>query len=89
MKSTYLVFASAFCALLFSFDAAAELYRVSVTRISDNIYRTSGGTFIQTEFCFEYATSEEAILKYDQYSYDNQLIFVSSKTQCNVKKVFK
>ena len=69
--------------------AYAEMYKVTVTRISDNLYKTQEGLFIQTQFCLELALSEEAILKYEQHSFDNKLIFVSSRTTCDVKKVFK
>lgn len=68
--------------------AFAEYYKVYVTRLDNNMYRTSDGFYIATKYCYEYATSEEAILVYEQYSYDNKLIF-NSGTSCDVDKVFK
>ena len=33
--------------------------------------------YIETKYCYEYATRAEAVLRYEQYSYDNKLIFDS------------
>lgn len=75
--------------LVFVSNAAfAEVYSVNVKRIDANLYRTSDGYIIVTQYCYEYTYGDNAILKYEQYSYDNKLIF-SSGTSCNVKKIFK
>lgn len=84
-----IILTAALALTLFPGIASAEMYKVTVTRISDNIYKTSEGFFIQTQLCLELALSEEAILKYEQYSFDNQLIFVNTRTTCDVKKVFQ
>ena len=39
-------------------------------------------------YCYEYAINQEAILKYDQYSYDNELIF-DRHQKCDVERIFK
>ncbi len=80
-------------ALLFALStlgttAVAEYYKVNVKRVDQDLYRTSTGLFIQTKYCYEYAYGEDAILKYEQYSYDNKLIF-DSGTSCEVARVFK
>lgn len=65
--------------------AQAELYRVVVSRIDSNLYKDHNtGVVIETKYCYEYATRDEAVLRYEQYSYDNKLIF-SSGTTCEVK----
>ena len=68
--------------------AAAEVYVVHVKRVDDNLYKTSEGFYIETQYCYEYAYGEEAVLKYEQYSYSNKIIFDNDNT-CDVKRVFK
>lgn len=66
---------------------AADYYKVNVKRIDSNIYKDlNSKTLIFTKYCYEYAYGEEAVLKYDRYSYDNKLIF-DSGTSCDVDKV--
>jgi hypothetical protein len=67
--------------------ANAEFYKIYVKRIDQNLYKDmNSGTVIVTQWCYEYAYGENAILKYDRYSYDNKLIF-NSGTTCDVSKV--
>ena len=66
----------------------AEMYTVEVRRIDQDLYKTDEGVYIQTRYCYRYAYGEEAVLKYEQYSYDNKLIFDDGEV-CEVKKVFK
>ena len=68
--------------------AHAEMYVVQVKRIDKDLYKTDQGVYIQTRYCYRYAYGEEAVLKYEQYSYDNKLIFDDGEV-CEVKKVFK
>ena len=68
--------------------AMAEYYKVNVRRVDKDLYKTSTGLFIQTKYCYEYAYGDDAVLKYEQYSYDNKLIF-DSGTSCDIEKVFK
>lgn len=68
--------------------AMAEFYKVEVTRLDNNLYKTLEGVYIETKYCYEYANREEAVLSYEQYSYDNKLIF-NNGTTCDVKRVFK
>lgn len=78
----------ALAALLVPAIAVAEFYKVEITRLDSNLYKTSDGFYIETKYCYEYATREEAVLSYEQYSYDNKLIF-SNGTSCEVKRVFR
>lgn len=67
----------------------SETYVVNVKREDKNLYKDlSSGVYIETKYCYEYTYGDEAILKYEQYSYSNELIF-SSGTKCQVKSVFK
>ncbi|WP_296871494.1 hypothetical protein [Tibeticola sp.] len=69
--------------------AYAEYYKVNVKRVDKDLYKTTtGGLYIQTRYCYEYTYGDDAVLKYEDYSYDNKLIF-SSGTSCDVVKVFK
>jgi hypothetical protein len=44
-------------------------YSISVTRKGSNIYRVDGkDLFVTTRYCYEYAYSEDAILKYEGHS---------------------
>jgi hypothetical protein len=75
--------------ILISF-ANAEYYKINVKKVDNNLYKdTNSGTIIETQFCFEFASfGEEAILRYDSYSYDNKIIFKNGNT-CDVKRVLK
>ena len=69
--------------------ANAEYYKVNVKRIDQDLYKTTtGGLYIKTRYCYEYTYGDDAVLKYEDYSYDNKLIF-DSGTSCDVEKVFK
>ncbi|MCK9109155.1 hypothetical protein MZA89_00250 [Haemophilus influenzae] len=68
--------------------AIAEFYKVEITRLDSNLYRTTDGIYIETKFCHEYARGDEAVLSYEQYSYDNKLIFQNGET-CDVKRIFR
>lgn len=68
--------------------AQAEMYAVYVKRIDADLYRTSEGVYIQTRYCYRYTYGEDAVLKYEQYAYDNKLIFDDGEV-CEVVKVFK
>jgi len=74
--------------LIFLSDALAELYKVNVKRIDQDLYKTDSSLIIKTRYCYEYTYGEEAVLKYEEYSYDNKLIF-DSGTICEVDKVIK
>ncbi len=79
-----IIVASAMPALAF-----AEYYKINVKRVEQDLYKTTtGGLYIQTRYCYEYTYGDEAILKYEDYSYDNKIIF-GSGTECDVIKVFK
>ena len=66
----------------------AEMYTVEVRRIYQDLYKTDEGVYIQTRYCYRYAYGDEAVLKYEQYGYDNKLIFDDGEV-CEVVKVFK
>lgn len=74
--------------LFLSMPAWAEFYKVNITRIEKDLYKTTEGVFIETKYCYEYATREDAVLSYERYSYDNKLIF-SNNQSCDVKRVLK
>jgi hypothetical protein len=72
-----------------SAPAFAEYYKVNVKRVDQDLYKTTtGGLYIQTRYCYEYTFGDDAVLKYEDYSYDNKIIF-DSGTTCDVVKVFK
>ena len=86
MKYTVLLALS--FAIYIPISANAEYYKVNVKRIEKDLYKTDTGLYIQTQYCYEYTYGDSAILKYEQYSYDNKIIF-DSGTSCDIKKVFK
>jgi uncharacterized lipoprotein YmbA len=71
--------------------AASSYYKLEmVKRVDQNLYSAKSGTakvIIETKYCYEYAVGVDAILKYDQYSYDNKIIF-DDNSSCDVAKVF-
>lgn len=76
--------------LLISYTSSiAEVYEVYVKRIEQNLYKDlNSGVFIKTKYCYEYTYGERAILIYDEYSYDNKLIFNNDQV-CDVDKLLK
>lgn len=74
--------------LVLAGSAHAEFYKVSVRRVEQDLYKADSGHYIQTRYCYEYTYGDDAVLKYEPYSYDNKLIF-DSGTSCDVVKVFK
>ena len=75
--------------LVLPFIVSAEMYKVNVKRVDSNLYKTDENVYIKTKYCYEYSYGDEAILKYDSYSYDNKLIFVNSGTTCDVEQLLK
>ena len=80
-----------FVMLFISISVYAEMYKVQVDkRIENNLYLISSGAskfLVNTRYCYEYATYENAILVYDDYHYDNKLIFEDGTT-CEVDKLY-
>lgn len=71
----------------FSNFAQAGLYDLYVTRVDNNLYKsTDGRVVILTQYCYEYAIGDRVILKYDRYDFDNKIIF--GNTTCDVKSVY-
>jgi hypothetical protein len=69
--------------------AKADLYEVTVTRIGQDLYQDlTTGIVIQTQFCYEYVYYDDAILKYEQYSYGNKIVFEDGEA-CDVKRILK
>lgn len=67
----------------------AEWYSVNVRRVEQDLYQdTNTRIYIQTRYCYEYVYYEDAVLKYEPYSYDNKLVF-DGGSSCDVVKVFK
>lgn len=77
-----------FVVMAMSGVASADVYQIYLKRIDQDLYKTSEGIYIETQYCYHYSYGEDAILKYEQYSYDNKIIFDNDES-CDVKKVFK
>jgi len=68
---------------------AAEYFKVQVTRVSQDLYKTAEGFFIKTRYCYEYSFGEDAILKWDGPGYaGSELIFVNGG-KCDVDRVLR
>ena len=66
-----------------------EQYKVNVTRVESNLYKdTNSGIYIKTRYCYEYAYSQDATLKWEGAYGNNWLIF-DSGTKCDVEKLLK
>ena len=86
-KNTFLL-GLTFLIIGLSSNAFAEYYKVSVTRIDQDLYKDSNsGVYIETRFCYVYGYYLEAILKLESFSFGNKLIFENGTT-CGVVKVF-
>lgn len=65
----------------------ADFYKVNVKREAANIYKDYNlGVFIFTKYCYEYTYGDNALLKYSQNAFDNELIF-SNGQKCQVSDV--
>ena len=87
-KSIAAVMVGAALLLAAAGTAHAEMYVVQIKRIDKDLYKTDEGIYIQTKYCYRYTYGDEAVLSYDQYCYDNNLIFDDGDV-CDVVKVFK
>jgi hypothetical protein len=68
---------------------SGDWYKVEVTRTEQNLYKfTSGSTkgIIITKYCYEYATRDDALLKWTGSAYDGKLVF-DNGTSCDVSEV--
>ena len=69
--------------LIFSTLLNADFYKVNVKREATNVYKDyNSGILIFTKYCYEYTYGENALLKYSQNAFDNELIF-SNGQKCN------
>jgi hypothetical protein len=65
---------------------AAELYRVTVSREAQDLYRVEdavGDVYIKTRWCYVYAYSEEALVDTDEMV----IHFVDSDDDCDIDKI--
>ena len=63
---------------------ASEFYRVTVSRVDSNLYRDHNSkALIETRYCYEYATRDDAVLRWEGRYGTNKLIF-SSDQSCDV-----
>lgn len=75
--------------ILFPPQTRAEYYKVYIEEsIDDDLFLTNSGLYIETYACFRDSWGESAILKYDDYGYDNKLIF-NDGTSCRVERIFQ
>jgi hypothetical protein len=75
------------CALLLAVTVpvSGEKYSVMVKRLEKDLYRDlTSKTIIETKYCYEYTYGDEAILNWEGRYGDNWLLFVDSKTKCDV-----
>lgn len=70
---------------------AADVFKVTVTRSSDDLYEVSGGkAYIKTRYCYEYVYGDEAILRIDSPgAYTIGKLIFSSGTSCDVEKILR
>jgi hypothetical protein len=77
--------------LLCSSVSDAGTYEVTVTRKATDLYKVDGTSFyVETRYCYEYAYSEEAILKYtSDYGYRRGfLLFLDSERSYDIAEVY-
>ena len=64
---------------------STDRYNVTVRRIEKDLYSVQGAkVIIETRYCYEYAYGQDAILQWEGKYGDNWLLFVDSKTKCDV-----
>lgn len=69
-------------------SAPDNLYKLSgIKRVDQDIYVTSDGIYVQTQYCYHYGYGEEAILKWDG-PYSSSIIWADNTT-CKFKSAAK
>jgi hypothetical protein len=68
--------------------AHADISKVNVKKIEQDLYLTSDGSYIQTNACYVEADGKDAVLKFEKYACDNNLRF-NETTTCEVVGVLK
>jgi hypothetical protein len=69
---------------------AADYYRVSLTRVDQDIYRDRANRLIfVTRWCYEYVYGDDAILVWEGPSVWGNTVIFSSGTTCNLKGVYR
>lgn len=91
MRALVLVAAIPFTAGIATESMASDVYKVTVTRDSADLYKVqSGNVYIKTRYCYEYVYGDEAILRIDSTAgYNIGKIIFSSGTSCDVAKLLK
>ena len=77
----------AVASLCLPIHAKAEINRVTIKKVSADLYQTTDGQYIATSNCFADANGTEAVLKFKKYACHNNLRF-SEETICEVINVF-
>ena len=67
---------------------ATEYYKLTgVTRVDQDLYKTSDGLYIVTQYCYHYGYYQDAVLKWEGPYGSNNIIW--DDESCQVKSVFK
>ena len=67
--------------------ANAEISKVNVKKVEQDLYQTSDGIYIQTDACYAEADRVDAVLKYEKFQCGNNIKF-NVNTTCDVLGVF-
>lgn len=68
--------------------AHAEINRVNIKKVEQDLYQTSDGAYIQTNHCYADANGDDAVLNFEKYACNNNLRF-NEETVCEVVDVVK
>lgn len=78
----------AFAALSLACSVAwADLVRVNVARVHQDLYRTVEGAYVHTVGCDEFPIGEDAVLRYDNEPSD--VLMFQDGAVCQVIEVYK
>jgi hypothetical protein len=89
-RLTRVVTVVAIFALIVSPVAAADYYKLQgVKRIDQDLYKSSDGLYIETQYCYHYSYGENALLKWEfEGSIGNKVIWADDST-CTVKRLLR
>ena len=74
--------------ILASMAYAGEYYRLDgVTRVEQDLYKTTSGFWVVTRYCYHYGYSETAILKWDGPYGTNKITW--NGDSCDVKSIIR
>jgi hypothetical protein len=90
VRSTVPLAALVTALLVASVATAADYYKLSgVKRVDQDLYKTSDGLYIETQYCYHYTYGEDAVVKWEFANSFNNKVIWADDSNCTVKKLWR